>query len=69
MNNPNRASKAEARCRYLRSKEMYYQGTKPEEDQFSSGLYWCMQTHETFGPDSQPVGKHECRAGRTCFGA
>ena len=67
MNNPDQAQKFQAPCRFLRSKEMYYQGAKREDDPCSSGLYWCMQTHETFGPDGQPVGKQECRAGRPCF--
>jgi hypothetical protein len=54
-------------CRHIRSKEMYYQGFTQEDDQFSSGLYWCTKTHESFGPDGQPVGKTECCHARTCF--
>jgi hypothetical protein len=68
MNNPDQALKSQAHCRFLRSKEMYYQADRREDDPFSSGLYWCMQTHETFGPDGQPVGKQDCCAGRGCFG-
>ncbi|HEY2952378.1 MAG TPA: hypothetical protein VGK40_07340 [Verrucomicrobiae bacterium] len=54
-------------CRHLRSKEMYYQSPGQEDDAFSSGIYWCTQTHEAVGPDSQPCGKKECCAGRNCF--
>ena len=53
-------------CRHLRSKEMYYQSAGQEDDAFSSGVYWCIQTHEAFGPDGQPCGKKECCAGRSC---
>ena len=54
-------------CRHLRNKEMYYQSLDQEEDQFSSGIYWCNQTQENFGPDGQPCGKMECCAGRECY--
>ena len=53
-------------CQYLRSKEMYHQDLGQEEDQYSSGLFWCGKTHESFGPDGQPAGKIECCAGRPC---
>jgi hypothetical protein len=52
-------------CRHLRSKEMYYQGS--EDDDFSSGIYWCLRTYEPLGPDGQPVGKNDCCTGRSCF--
>ena len=52
-------------CRYLRSKEMYYQGQ--EDDEFASGLYWCNRTQESFGPDGAACGKMECCAKRTCY--
>ncbi len=51
----------------MRSKEMYYQGAGQEDDPFSSGIFWCKQTHENFGPDGQPCGKTECCAGRSCY--
>lgn len=54
-------------CRYFRSKEMYYQGVGGEEDEFASGVYWCIKTHEGFGPDGQDVGKTACCAGRKCY--
>lgn len=70
--NPDPASASTARfqipCPNLRSKEMFYQAPGQEDDAFSSGLYWCSRTQETFGPDGQPVGKAECCAGRACFG-
>ena len=52
-------------CRYLRSKEMYYQGQ--EDDAFASGIHWCQQTSEPFGPDGQPVEKNLCCEGRGCY--
>lgn len=52
-------------CRYLRCKEMYYGGS--EDDQCASGAYWCNRTQEPFGPDSEPCGKKQCCANRTCY--
>ena len=52
-------------CRHLRNKEMYYQGQ--EDDEFASGIYWCQQTREAFGPDGQPCDKKECCEGRSCY--
>lgn len=54
-------------CRSLRSKEMYYHGS--ETDEFSSGLFWCQKTHESFGPDGQPAAKPECCGNRACYRA
>ena len=39
----------------MRSKEMYYEGHGQEDDEFSSGVFWCGKTQENFGPDGQPV--------------
>lgn len=52
-------------CRYLRCKEMYYQGS--EDDEFAGGAYWCNRTQEPFGPDGEPCGKKQCCANRTCY--
>lgn len=54
-------------CQHFRSKEMYYQEPGQDDDQFSSGVFWCIKTHEGFGPDGQPVGKTHCCASRSCF--
>ena len=54
-------------CPKLRSKEMYYEQPGQEEEDFSSGLFWCMKTNETFGPDGRPIGKEECQEGRGCY--
>ena len=67
MSNSESPSNFQLPCRHLRSKEMYHQAAGQEDDQFSSGLYWCNKTHENFGPDTQAVGKTECCAGRACF--
>jgi len=52
-------------CRHLRNKEMYYQA--PDDDEFASGIFWCNQTQEAFGPDGEPCGKKQCCANRTCY--
>ncbi len=49
------AAQNQVPCRYLRSKEMYYQGQ--EDDEYASGLYWCHRTQESFGPDGAACGK------------
>jgi hypothetical protein len=54
-------------CQHLRSKEMYYQPPGQDEDEFSSGIYWCTKTQENFGPDGRPVGKIDCCARRSCY--
>lgn len=69
MNNPEASPKIQTPCRNLRSKEMYHQAPGQEDDQFSSGIFWCIKTHEIFGPDGQPVHKTQCCTGRECFGS
>ncbi|MDZ4859258.1 MAG: hypothetical protein SGI88_09745 [Candidatus Hydrogenedentes bacterium] len=54
-------------CKHIRSKEMYYQSSTADDDPYASGIFWCTRTHETFGPDGEPVEKSECRSGRRCF--
>ena len=54
-------------CRHLRSKEMFHQPPGQEDDEFSSGIYWCGKTQENFGPDGEPTGRLECAPGRPCF--
>lgn len=67
MNDTKSPQKFTLPCRHLRSKEMFYQEPGQEEDEFSSHTYWCLKTHEGFGPDGKPVGKTECCAGRPCY--
>lgn len=69
MNTPDPAPQFQIPCRNLRSKEMFYQPPGSDDDQFSSGLFWCSRTQESFGPDGQPVGKTDCCSGRPCFGS
>lgn len=54
-------------CKHIRAKEMYYQADEREGDAFASGVYWCTCTHQTFGPDGQPVDRSECNPGRGCY--
>jgi len=65
MDTPETSAQFELPCRYLRSKEMYYQGA--EDESFASGIYWCTRTHEPFGPDGQPCDKKRCCEGRECY--
>ena len=58
----------DAPCKFLRSKEMYYELPGEEtDDDFTSGCFWCAQTQETFGPDGEPAEKPECQCGRECY--
>jgi len=68
MNSPTPSSRFLQTCPKLRSKEMYHDAPGQEDAAFASGLYWCMKTHETFGPDGQPADKEHCCEGRACFG-
>jgi len=54
-------------CKHIRSKEMYYESDPADGDQYSGGVYWCAKTHETFGPDGEPVERSECTPDRACF--
>ena len=56
-----------APCRHLRSKEMYYQSPGQPEDEFSSGIYWCVKTQENTGPDGKSCDKCECGPERACY--
>ena len=67
MNTPKPDVPPVCQCKYLRSKEMYYQGLNPEEDAFSSGVYWCSKTYEAFGPDGESADRTECCPGRSCY--
>ncbi len=67
MNETETSPKLLIPCHHLRSKEMYHQDTGQQDDEFSSGIFWCIKTHEGFGPDGEPVGKGQCCAGRSCF--
>jgi len=67
MNSPEPTPKFQTPCRHLRNKEMHYQGLGQEDDEFASGIHWCAQTQEAFGPDGQSAGKTDCCAGRSCY--
>ena len=54
-------------CRHLRSKEMYHQEPGQPDDAYSSGIFWCGKTQESFGPDGVSCGKEECCGNRSCF--
>ena len=67
MSELNKTTGLRSPCRNLRCKEMYYENPGREEDEFSSGAYWCLKTNEAFGPDGQPAEKKDCCAERSCF--
>jgi hypothetical protein len=67
MNTSENSPQFQAPCRKLRSKEMFYQSPGQDEDEFSSGVFWCGKTQENFGPDGQPASKADCGAGRACY--
>ena len=54
-------------CRDLRCKEMFYEAPGTPEDEFASGIYWCVRTQENSGPDGQPCSKCECGPERACY--
>ena len=60
-------STAPVPCRDLRCKEMFYEAPGTPEDEFSSGIYWCVRTQENSGPDGQPCSKCECGPERACY--
>lgn len=67
MSNETSQSSFQVPCRHLRAKEMYYQDYGQPEDEFSSGIFWCGKTQESFGPDGQSCGKCECGPERACY--
>ena len=54
-----------AACRHLRCKEMYYHGST--DDEFASGIFWCVRTQENMGPDGRPCDKCDCGPARACY--
>ena len=67
MSNCDISPNVQTPCRHLRNKEMYYQGSGQEDDEFASGIHWCAKTQEAFGPDGQEAGKTQCCAERACY--
>lgn len=57
-----------APCKFLRSKEMFYESPRDEmDDEFAGGAYWCAKTQEAFGPDGEPAEMAGCQCGRSCY--
>jgi hypothetical protein len=54
-------------CRFLRSKEMFYDNGIPVEERGSSGIFWCGQTYKCLGPDGTMVSNEECGPQRSCY--
>ncbi len=55
------------RCQHFRSYEMYFESSSDPQDPYASGEFSCLKTHDTIGPDGQPVDCEECRSTRDCF--
>lgn len=54
-------------CKSLRSHDMYFRGTEGDAFDCSSGVFWCLNTQTSVGPDGGAVDHEECQAGRPCF--
>ena len=65
MNDANQVTSLQVPCRNIRSKEMFHQSA--DDDEFASGIYWCNKTHESVGPDGEPVTKKQCCESRSCY--
>lgn len=64
----NSSNVEEARCRCLRSKEMYIH-VEPDLSVPSSysGVFWCIHTQNCLGPDGRVADQESCKPGRACF--
>ena len=57
-------------CRCLRSKEMFIHAEHdPRLPSLSSGIFWCIYTHNCLGPDGQVAEPEACKPGRGCYDA
>jgi hypothetical protein len=65
QNDPQVSGSVPIPCRHLRCKEMSYQGQP--DDEYASGIYWCVRTQENTGPDGQSCSKCECGSERACY--
>lgn len=54
-------------CKNLRSHDMYFRGAEGTGFDCSSGVFWCLNTQTSLGPDGAMVDAEECTAGRACF--
>ena len=58
-------------CAHLRHKMMYCDARqeRPGHVDVSSDttVYFCSQTHESLGPDDDPVSPKECCTNRPCY--
>lgn len=54
-------------CKNLRSHDMYFRGADGDGFDCSSGVFWCLKTQTSLGPDGGDVDTSECQTGRTCF--
>jgi hypothetical protein len=55
-------------CRCLRSKEMFIDAEPdPRIPSMSSGIFWCIHTHNCLGPDGQAAEPAGCKPGRGCY--
>lgn len=57
-------------CQHLRHKGMYVytDGSRDEEHDEDSSVYWCLKTMKGYGPDDDIVDRAGCcRPGRVCY--
>ena len=68
MAEPNSLPIVQNYCRFLRTKEMFFQSEPdPTVPSGRSGHFWCVHTQTVIGPDGKFVTDQECSADRMCF--
>ncbi len=58
-------------CLHMRHKLMYvderHQSPGQVDDSSDTRVFFCVQTQDALGPDSDPVSPDECGAARSCY--
>lgn len=54
-------------CKYIRSKEMFYEVERDAPPNYSSRLFWCHHTQIPLGPDGKGCDMQTCCDERPCF--
>ena len=57
----------EGHCKWIRSKEMFYETERREIPNYAARIYWCHYTQKPLGPDDKPCDMEQCTADRPCF--
>lgn len=66
-----RPVKLRVTCLNLRHKLMYvderHAARGITDNSSDTRIFWCAKTHETLGPDGEPVSPGDCSNGRACY--